>query len=297
MDPSDTATYWSGGRFFDGSVWRKSVSKSTDAGGTWIRYDLAMSNGSCEGLAVDPTDPNIVYAAGYPGFHRTTDGGNTWEQITTGLSGYTYDVAVDTDDPNIVYAGGANGVFRSTDRGDDWSDLGLNGVNAVLIDPQDHDCLYAGTEEGVYKTTDAGGTWAAMSGGLEDLNVTSLGIYPGQYVFCGTNLGGMYRWDISTGAMEADNTATRALTISPNPMRHRATIAYSLSKEGRVELTVFDVQGRIVRDLVNEVQVAGIYRLYWNGDDRTGIPVAAGVYFCKLKTGSVDRIRKVIVTR
>ncbi len=297
MDPSDTATYWSGGRFFDNYAYRKSVSKSTDAGATWIRYDLAMSNGSCEGLAVDPTDSDIVYAAGYPGFHRTTDGGNTWEQITTGMSGYTYTVVVDADDPNTVYAGGANGVFMSTNRGDEWSDLGLTGVNAVLIDPQDHACLYAGTEAGVYTTTNTGGTWTAMSDGLEDLNVTSLGIYPGYYVFCGTNLGGMYRWDISTGVKEAENTAARPLSISPNPMRHRAMIAYSLSQEARVELAVFDIQGRVVRDMVNEVQAAGIHQLYWDGDDGTGIPVAAGVYFCKLTTGAVDRILKVIVMR
>lgn len=297
MAPSDTATYWSGGRFFDNYAYRKSVSKSIDAGATWTRYDLAMSSGSCEGLAVDPIDSDIIYAAGYPGFHRTTDGGDTWEQITTGMSGYTYAVVVDTDDPYIVYAGGANGVFRSTNRGDDWTDLGLTGVNAILIDPQNHDCLYAGAESGVFMSTNTGTDWVAMSEGLEDLHVTSLGIYPGHYVFCGTNLGGMYRWDISTGALETDNATAGVLSIAPNPMRHRTGIAYSLVRECRVELTIFDVQGRIVRNLASETQTAGFHHQYWDGADRSGVQVAAGVYFCRLSTGTANRILKVIVAR
>jgi len=297
MDASDTATYWSGGRFFDNYAYRKSVSKSTDAGATWTRYDLAMSNGSCEGLAIDPIDSDIVYAAGYPGFHRTTDGGETWEQITTGMSGYTYDVVVDTDDPYLVYAGGTNGVFKSTNRGDDWTDLGLTGVNTILIDPQNHDCLYAGTESGVFKTTNIGTDWAVMSEGLEDLNVTSLGIYPGQYLFCGTNIGGMYRWDISTGAAETETIGAEAITALPNPMRHWITIAYSLSHETRVELTIFDVQGRTVRNLMSEIQSAGMHRRCWDGTDGSGGLVAAGVYFCKLTTGTANCVLKVIVTR
>ncbi|UCG31005.1 MAG: T9SS type A sorting domain-containing protein [candidate division WOR-3 bacterium] len=257
-----------------------------------------MSIGSCEGLAIDPTNSDIVYAAGYPSFHRTLDGGNSWEQVTTGISGYTYAVVADVSDPNIVYAGGANGVFRSTNQGDDWTNIGLVGVNAVLIDPQNHDFLYAGTEGGVYMSMDAGTTWIAMSDGLEDLNVTSLGIFPECYLFCGTDIGGMYRWDISTGIEELmDHHVTHELRAEPNPMRNSATITYQLPTDSRVIVSIYDAQGRFLQELVNTRQAAGTYRQDWCGVDSYGVRVAAGVYFCRLTVGATTHFLKLVVTR
>jgi photosystem II stability/assembly factor-like uncharacterized protein len=297
MDPYDTATYWSGGRHYESPSYYKSVSKTTNSGMTWMRYDLTTENGMCEGLAIDPTDSDIVYAAGYPGFHKTTNGGNVWNEVSGGLSGTTYTVVVDSDDPTIVYTGGTNGIFKSTSSGNNWTDMGLSAVNAILIHPQDHDCLYAGTQSGVYISTDAGVSWEAMNEGLDDLHITSLGIFPEYYLFCGADIGGMYRWDISTGTAEYREYPVRVLSAMPNPMRQGTTIFYALSQMSRVELSVFDVQGRYVRTLVSEVQTAGIHTGYWDGRDGMGVPVAAGVYFCRMITSSENHILKVIVTR
>lgn len=297
MDPSDTATYWSGGRHYESPNYFKSVARTTNSGMTWMRYDLTTENGMCEGLAIDPTDPDIVYAAGYPGFHKTTNGGNVWNEVSAGLSGTTYSVVVDGHDPTIVYTGGTNGIFKSTNGGNNWTNTGLTQVNAILIDPQNHDCIFAGTQSGVYMSTDAGVSWEAMNDGLEDLHVTSLGIFPEYYLFCGADIGGMYRWDISTGTQEYGGSQMRSLSAIPNPMRHGTAISYSLSQVNHIELSIFDVQGRYVRTLVGETQTAGIHAEYWDGTDRSGRPVAAGVYFCRLTTGSGIHMLKVIVTR
>lgn len=297
MAPTDTATYWSGGNHYETPNYYKSVSKTTNSGMTWMRYDLTTANGSCQGLAIDPTNSDIVYAAGYPGFHKTTNGGNVWNEIGAGLSGNTYAVVVDSDDPTVVYAGGTNGIFKSTNSGNNWTDMGLNAVNAIFIDPQSHDYLYAGTQTGVYISTDAGVSWETMNDGLDDVHVTSLGIFPEYYLFCGTDIGGMYRWDISTGTAEYGESAIRALSAMPNPMRHRAAISYYLTIQDYIELSIFDVQGRYVRTLVSEMQSAGTHTGYWDGADRSGVPVAAGVYFCRLTTGTMAHMLKVIVTR
>jgi hypothetical protein len=297
MDPADTATYWSGGRHYVTPNYFKSVSKTTNSGMTWTRYDLTTENGMCEGLAIDPTDSDIVYAAGYPGFHKTTNGGNVWNEVSGGLSGTTYAVVVDGDDPTIVYTGGTGGIFKSTNGGNNWTNMGLTGVNAILVDPANHEYLYAGTSSGVYMSTDAGASWEAMNDGLENLHVTSLGIFPEHYLFCGADIGAMYRWDISTGTAETGHTAAGIITVAPNPMRHRTSIAYSLSRASRVELSIFDVQGRYVQNLLSETQAAGTYRQCWDGADRSGVPVAAGVYFCRLNIGNMTHMLKVIVTR
>jgi len=264
---------------------------------TWMRYDLTTENGMCEGLAVDPTDSEIVYAAGYPGFHKTTNGGNMWNEASGGLSGTTYAVVVDSDDPTIVYTGGTDGIFKSTSSGNNWIDMGLSQVNAILIHPQNHDCLYAGTQSGVYMSTDAGVSWEGMNEGLDDVHVTSLGIFPEYYLFCGTDIGGMYRWDISTGTAEYRESPVRVLSAMPNPMRQGTAITYFLSCMSSVELSVFDVQGRFIRKLVSEIQAAGIYQQLWDGADISGVPVAAGVYFCRLTTGTATHMLKLVVTR
>ncbi|UCD05376.1 MAG: T9SS type A sorting domain-containing protein, partial [candidate division WOR-3 bacterium] len=164
--------------------------------------------------------------------------------------------------------------------------------------PQNHDLLHAGTENGVFKSTNAGADWQVMNEGLEDLNVTSLGVFPGHYLFCGTDIGGMYRWDISTGIEELrDHRAATALFAGPNPMRHSAVITYHLSKESQVRLSIYDVQGRLIDDLVNTQQVAGAYQHYWDCTDTHGLPVAAGVYFCRLTVGGSSDLIKLVVTR
>lgn len=298
IDPNYVATYWSGGNHYNGSVYCKSVSKSTNAGTSWTRYDLTSATGACKGIAVDPTDSDIVYAAGYPGFHKTTNGGNSWQEISTGISGSTYAVAVDYSDPSVVYTGGANGVFKSTNGGDNWTNIGLTAVNAVLIDPGNHDVVYAGTATGVYASTNGGTSWDVMNDGLEDPAITSLGIFPGTYLFCGADVGGMYRWDIYTGVEElTSNHATRVLRAAPNPMRYGASITYYLSKEDHVTLAIYDAQGRLVRELVNAEQAAGTYTQNWNGVGAYGVPVAAGVYFCRLMAGKTANFLKIVVTR
>ncbi len=297
MDPSDTATYWSGGRHYVSPNYFKSVSRTTNSGMTWMRWDLTTENGMCEALAIDPTDSDIVYAAGYPGFHKTTNGGNVWNEASGGLSGTTYAVVVDSDNPEIVYTGGTNGFFKSTNGGTTWTDMGLSQVNAILMHPDNHDCLYAGTQSGVYVSTDAGVNWEAMNEGLDDVHVTSLGVFPEYYLYCGAEIGGMYRWDISTGTEESGESQTRVLSAIPNPMRYRTTLTYSLSNPSTVELSVFDIQGRFIRNLVGTTQTAGVHMEHWDGTDGSGVPVAAGVYFCRLTTGSETRMLKVIITR
>lgn len=249
-------------------------------------------------MAIDPTDSDIVYAAGYPGFHKTTDGGDTWQNVSGAISGNTYAVVVDYSDPSIVYTGGTNGLFKSTNSGNTWVDVGLNAVNAVLIDPDDHNTIYAGTATGVYMSTNGGDTWEAMSDGLEDFNVTSLGIFPNAYLFCGTDISGMYRWDISTGMEElTDYNAAHTMRVAPNPMRHSTAITYHISSEDRVTLAVYDSQGRFVRTLVSGRQAAGMYTHYWDAVDAHGVRVSAGVYFFRLKVGTTTNFLKLVVTR
>jgi hypothetical protein len=71
----------------------------------------------------------------------------------------------------------------------------------------------------------------------------------------------------------------------PNPFKTMTTIAYSISSPGEVTLRVYDVSGRLVQTLVNDLKGVGEYRSSWDGRDRRGMKVPSGVYFLRLEAG------------
>ena len=77
---------------------------------------------------------------------------------------------------------------------------------------------------------------------------------------------------------------TQLAPAAPNPFRQTATIGFSLSKSGPVELSIFSVDGRRVRSLVRETREPGEYRMTWDGRDDHGQAMSAGVYYAHLAT-------------
>jgi hypothetical protein len=83
----------------------------------------------------------------------------------------------------------------------------------------------------------------------------------------------------------------------PNPFNPRTVINYDLPRESRVNLRVFDVEGREVRALVATTQAAGRYGVAWDGRDEQGVAVASGVYFYRLDAGDFSATEKMLLTR
>ena len=90
---------------------------------------------------------------------------------------------------------------------------------------------------------------------------------------------------------------TTLLPVHPNPFRGRARIEYSLSEKVRVRLSVYNVAGQMVRDLVNAVQVPGRYSASWDGRDRSGRKLPSGVYLYRLEASDKSWVRKAILLR
>ena len=81
----------------------------------------------------------------------------------------------------------------------------------------------------------------------------------------------------------------------PNPFNGRTTITYELPKPGGVELTLYDLLGQPVRRLVSEYRGAGSHQVSWDGADDEGNPVASGVYLYRLKSGNLQRARRLVL--
>jgi hypothetical protein len=82
---------------------------------------------------------------------------------------------------------------------------------------------------------------------------------------------------------------------SPNPFNPSTIIEYSLPQPETVDLSVYDLRGRRVRTLVQRRVEAGVHRATWQGHDDHGKRVGSGVYFYKLKAGSYEKTRKLVL--
>ncbi|MCF7824969.1 MAG: FG-GAP-like repeat-containing protein [Candidatus Marinimicrobia bacterium] len=80
----------------------------------------------------------------------------------------------------------------------------------------------------------------------------------------------------------------------PNPFNPSTSIRYSLPEATRVNLSVFNIRGEMVDELVSQHQVPGYYQVRWDGDDRLGRKLSAGVYFIRLSTQKFSDTRKMI---
>jgi len=83
----------------------------------------------------------------------------------------------------------------------------------------------------------------------------------------------------------------------PNPFNPQTYIGYHLPGKTRVRLTVVDMLGRKVKNLYNDMQNAGNYHVYWNGNDDTGNQCPSGVYIIQLQTVNITKTRKVMLLK
>ena len=95
---------------------------------------------------------------------------------------------------------------------------------------------------------------------------------------------------------------TALLTNYPNPFNPETWIPYQLSEPANVKLTIYDIQGRVVRDLDLGHQRAGMYHdqsraAYWDGKNAVGEPVASGLYFYTLTAGEFTATRKMLIRK
>lgn len=83
----------------------------------------------------------------------------------------------------------------------------------------------------------------------------------------------------------------------PNPFNPITTIAYSVPRPVMVRLEIFDAAGRRVRVLVSEQNLAGNYTARWDGTSDGAANVASGLYFCRVRAGSLSETRRTTLIR
>jgi photosystem II stability/assembly factor-like uncharacterized protein len=184
VHPTTPARLWAGS--VGGGIWY-----SSNSGFTWTPVDDRMSNLAIGCLAIDPRNPDVLYAGtgeGYfngdairgNGIYKSTDGGVTWARIpSTASFDNVCRIAISPADSNLILVGRRySGIWRSTDGGATWTNpRWAQGSYQVLFDPNnpsravahviDHDGQWF---HRVLYSTDAGATWREAASGLTRVN-------------------------------------------------------------------------------------------------------------------------------
>lgn len=94
------------------------------------------------------------------------------------------------------------------------------------------------------------------------------------------------------------SASTRLYANFPNPFNPQTTISFDLPSEMAVNLRVYDVSGRLVKNLVDsEVYQSGSHEAIWNGRDEAGMHTASGTYFYRLEAGGYVETKRMMLLK
>jgi photosystem II stability/assembly factor-like uncharacterized protein len=176
-------------------------------------------------IQLHPKNPDIMYVATNDYIYKTRDGGQTWTNLSHGMShSRVISMAIDPAYPATVYAGTkGDAVYKSYDGGQRWvsqraglDDVTISSVvNQFVFDPADNTHLFAATTMGVFETRNAGDSWTKRMDGMKEvLMVMTLGLDPTRpsILYAGTS-GGAYKSVDQAGHWEKVNNGLVSPTI------------------------------------------------------------------------------------
>jgi photosystem II stability/assembly factor-like uncharacterized protein len=255
-------------------------------------------------MSIFVDDINNYFAGTYSGqdaIYKSTDLGMSWYASGPPIYWFAI-VSIINNSSNTLFASSldARGVNRSTDNGSTWeyftSGIPIPSQDIILIS-NESDQIFAGSSNyGVYISVDNGESWTEYLSGLSNDNIFSFGINSKGILFAGTWGDGVYRTIQSTLSVKTVSTKIPSdfylLQNFPNPFNPSTRFKFGISKEGKVELTIYDSIGRKVNTLIDESLSAGHYELDFEARGLT-----SGIYFYTISAGEFTDTKKLILLK
>jgi hypothetical protein len=121
-------------------------------------------------------------------------------------------------------------------------------------------------------------------------SVQDVQLDPDMWILC-------YKTEITDDRSSPDLAGTTLYQNYPNPFNPRTSIRFSIPEPGRVLISVFDIEGRLISTIADRRFDRGTHTVGWDGSDRFGREVASGIYLYRLVSGRDNITRKMVLIR
>jgi photosystem II stability/assembly factor-like uncharacterized protein len=199
------------------------VYRSADIGLHW--REISPPGGAeiheVESIAIDPYDPEIIYAGTWHLPWKTNDGGATWSSIHQGVidDSDVFSMIVDPSRPSVLFLSACSGIYKSENFGYEFRKVqGIPSTarrtRSLRMDPADRNTVYAGTTEGLYKTQDGGENWSRTTG--PDVIVNDVYVDPRnpKHVLLATDRSGVLASEDGAAGFQDSNTGFSQRQVS-----------------------------------------------------------------------------------
>jgi photosystem II stability/assembly factor-like uncharacterized protein len=252
---------------------------------------------------------------------RTEDTGQTWENIYSGVVENLWDIEFLNVQTGFV-VGEFGRVLKSEDGGDTWrkTDSGTQ-EDIYSIAFLNEDEGWIGTESGMRYTIDGGETWHGvplryqhgaihnikfdhdgngyaytLSADISD-NFNLMKESSGSYVLLQVMTDHGTPIDDQENPIQSTPQQISLHPNYPNPFNASTKIEYYLPQTATVSLKIFNIQGQLVRTLVNQVQSSGHHSTIWDGRSDQGNVVSSGMYICQVQSNNQLKNRKLLLLK
>ena len=135
---------------------------------------------------------------------------------------------------------------------------------------------------------------------FSDLNETieydfKIGVYYGDiYLESNTITAGS---DVVANEEDIINSIGNKLQVFPNPFNPSTTIEFNLPEISKTKISIYNIKGQKIKELINEALSAGNHQVYWNGKDEKNKIVSSGIYFVRLESADKTEIKKIMLMK
>lgn len=291
----------------------------------WVQFpdSVPLTGATISAVAVSTVPANRVYYGTSEKKVYRIDSANTGtpvaKDITYALfpgSGYVTCIAVDPLNADKIIVEFSNygvfGLFSSSDGGKTWGSVSgnLHGTNGpslrwiTIMHPASGGTIYwVAASTGLYATDTLTGsttTWVQQSTnsiGNSVCNMVDVRTSDG-LVAVATHTHGIYTANITNvnqvatvHNIIAPPTALQ-LKVYPNPASAQAYVSYNIKEEGDIVLKIYDIQGRLIKEISDNHVAVGQHIIPINGS-----AFSDGIYFCTLQTGDLAETTRLIISK
>jgi photosystem II stability/assembly factor-like uncharacterized protein len=282
------------------------IHKTTNLGANWTNISGNLPNIPHNDFFVDPANPTHYYAANDFGVYRSTDAGTTWAREGLGfpfVPAMDFDYAVSNGVRYLRVGTYGRSAFEtdldfiipvelvSFTANANNGNVDLKWTTASELNNMGFEIQRSINDEGFKKVTFIHGFGTTAE--------------PKEYSYTDENISGFLKYRLKQIDLDGNYEYSKIVEVNsvlnlsyelkqnyPNPFNPITNITYILPAAGRVKLTIFNLVGEAVAQLVNESQSEGKYDIVWNA---AGYP--SGVYLYKLETMSFVETKKMVLMK